>query len=231
MGNFSQSRFIQRLAKESHFGLHDLSNRGKALREAQMIGRGSRGLASSNIRADEAASILISAMSGASAAESPAVVRRIGNWESRTGAEIQTEFEKIVLDAEKANNTYEFDSGLNFGGSLAEIFDDPDIAAGVEYCEVDHVNGWAVIRRTDGVEQIFSEGGAIKDSEKLVSAGVRVAIHGRVLLLLSTALDNAKHPLTEARIEYMREVFKIAGEKGNAAADQYMKDHPFEEQE
>ncbi len=73
----TQSEYLRELAKYSHFTLSDLMNRANKLREAGMLNKGGRGLSAAKIEAQEAALIILAAMSGESAKDCPDAVKKL----------------------------------------------------------------------------------------------------------------------------------------------------------
>ncbi|NLD98490.1 MAG: hypothetical protein GX640_01330 [Fibrobacter sp.] len=100
----NQTQFAKKLAKETHYTEGDLLNRLNTLREAGLLTRGGRGMAAAQVDAREAALILLSAVSGSSAANCPEALKNMPDGFIDTVSDILSDpreadrIEKITFD-------------------------------------------------------------------------------------------------------------------------------------
>jgi len=167
-----------------------------------MIRTRGQGISAASILADDAATLILAALSGASAAKCPEAVRGNTAWRDK--------------------------DGVSLGEALTKIMGSPLLADEIASIELDCINNWCIIRLTIGEEQVFTESG--DDCERLGWSGLRTLIHGRLLRILALAVYNAHQPWSELHKKYVQGLLQIAKEEGNEAAERFMKEHPFEEE-
>lgn len=192
----SQSEYSRRIAQKTHFPLADLMNRMNRLREGGMLKKGGRGLSAGKISSDEGALILLSPMTGASANTCPDEVRKFS-----------------ALRDEK---------GIDLGGALTEILEEPVKADLLKSFMVDHINNYAVLTWIDGTENFFGK-------KVDANSGAMSWVSGRVFRDLGLAMLPRKKG-SPAHFKWVKEVVKIGREQGEEAADQWMRENPFIEE-
>ena len=231
----TQSDFIRELAAHTHFTLGDLMNRANVLRDAEMVTRGGRGRSGLMIEADEAALIILAAMSGASANTCPQAVRKLSKleavvikdfnkWPPETVIQCEENGEvtgtKLLKDVPEAELKQK--ENFDLGGQITMILDDPLKADQVKSFTVDFINNYAVLVLRDGPEVVFGE----KDIE--ANSGSLTMLHGRVFQVLACAMlpEDERHR-DPAYFEWIKQVMKIGNEHGDEAAQAWMKENPF----
>ena len=222
----TQSDFIRELAAHTHFTLGDLMNRANVLRDAEMITRGGRGRSGLMIEADEAALIILAAMSGASANTCPDAVRKLPGDMPLMNAD-GSQYEEISITAltEDSVTVSVPKSGraLDVVSCIAEILDDPSRADLVKSFTLDYVNKRAVLSWKDGRKDVFGQ-----FNEDGFNSGMITMLHGRVFQVLACAMlpEDERHR-DPAYFEWVKQVVKIGNEHGDKGAQTWMKENPF----
>ena len=232
----TQSDFIRELAELAHFTLGDLMNRANVLRDAEMLARGGRGNSALTIEVDQAATIVLAAMSGASANTCPDAVRKLNALESTRNIDLSglppdamirrevdgVEIEPIAVKDYDPTGV-DMTETVSLGQLLTMILDDPTKADHVKSLTVDHINGYAIITRTDGKEVVFGD-----FNEDSLNSGVKIFLHGRVLRALACSLlPEDERYKDKGYFEWIKQVVEIGNEKGDEAAQIWMKENPF----
>jgi hypothetical protein len=231
----TQSEYLRELAQHTHFALGDLMSRANRMREAGILMRGGRGLSAAKIEPDEAALILLAAMSGASANTCPEAARKLSMLEAvkikdfsklppetviqceENGEATGTKLLKDVPEAELKQEEI-----FSLGGQITMILDDPLKADQVKSFMVDFINNYAVLILADGQEIVFGK----KDIE--ANSGSIIMLHGRVFRLLSCSIlpEDERHR-DPAYFKWVSRVVKIGNEQGDEAAQAWIKENPF----
>lgn len=233
----TQSDFIRDLAAYTHFTLGDLMNRANRLRESGMLKKGGRGLAAAKIEPDEAALIVLAAMSGTSANTCPEAALKLSALEAvgikdfgklptetviqceENGEATGTKSLKDVPEAELKQ-----DEMFDLGGQITMILEDPLKADQVKSFMVDFIKNYAVLVLTDGQEIVFGK----KDFE--ANSGATIMLHGRVFRSLSCAMlpEDERHR-DPAYFEWVKQVVQIGNVQGDEAAQAWIKENPFKQ--
>jgi len=231
----TQSELIRELKANTHFTLGDLMNRANILRKKGLLARGGRGLSARSIEPDEAALIILAVMSDTSANDCPEAARKLsmsktvvikdfGKLPPETVIQCEENGEvtgtKLLKDVPETELKQE--ENFDLGGQITMILDDPLKADQVKSFMVDSINNYAVLAFTDGSEVVFGE----KDIE--ANSGSIIMLHGRVFRMLACAMlpEDERHK-DPAYFKWVSQVVKIGNEQGEAAAQSWMKENPF----
>jgi len=197
-------------------------NKANRLREKDVIRRGGRGLSAAKIEPDDATSIILAAMSGASADKCAAAAETLSslpllNADGTKSPEIsikEMRGDDIILSVPTEDKA--------FGDAVEQMLRDSLTAEKVKFISFDSVNDHAMIKWIDGREDHFGKNGDF-------NSGATIMISGPVLVILSTAINHPRP--SKAHLEWVRKVVKIGAEHGEAAAEEWMNKNPFVESE